>query len=737
MTPLHRRAFLGGVVALCAKSARAAVDDKAPGTTTTFGHSMQGEAFDEGPRRRAALLAGMGTIEFPVTSRHREVRKFVEQGIGQIHAYWYYEAERSFRHAASLDPRCAIAYWGMALANANNLDRAKRFLGLAVERMPGASERERMHIEALRAKIDPVDPKADRRQGYVAALRALVERHPFDLEAKAFLGHELMQASFSQAGRWNPAERLSAIAATREVDRLFQEILDSAPMHPVHHYRIHLWDFDSGRPYALDSAAACGASEAGIAHMWHMCGHTYSGLRRYSDAAWCQEASARVDHAHQIAAGLLPDQIHNYAHNNQWLVENLIYLGRAKEAIRVARDMVELPRHPRWNTLGGGGSAESGRNRLLQALDAFEAWDDALKILADGLLDDGGNERLRFGRLRLAAIAAIERRRPDAAARVAELEAMAAKPGEPPAGVDAGQWRNALAEVAVRRALAGGDTVRAAQALESAPGLDATTRARLAIRAGKSDMALAASKSAVDSGPGRAVPLALSVDALARSGTDKAARDAFELLRTTAGNADLDAAPFASLAVWARSIGAPADWRKPAPRAADFGARPSLDTLGPLTWAPPKAPAFRLPAGDGGVVDLKAARGDARAVLVLFFLGGACERCRKQLDAFAPLDAAFREIGVRLVAISTDDRKGAAETRTATGAAYPFPILADPRGGVFKRYGAWDDFEDMALHGAFLVDRKGRMRWRDTGAVPFADATFLLGEARRLLDLKV
>jgi hypothetical protein len=41
----------------------------------------------------------------------------------------------------------------------------------------------------------------------------------------------------------------------------------------------------------------------------------------------------------------------------------------------------------------------------------------------------------------------------------------------------------------------------------------------------------------------------------------------------------------------------------------------------------------------------------------------------------------------------------------------------------------------MPLHGAFLIDAKGLIRWQDIGYQPFKDVPFLLGEAKRLLQL--
>ena len=63
-------------------------------------------------------------------------------------------------------------------------------------------------------------------------------------------------------------------------------------------------------------------------------------LERWNDAAWQQGAAARVDHAHMLRAHLYPDQIHNFAHNSEWLVRTLNHVGRVREALAIAANLV-------------------------------------------------------------------------------------------------------------------------------------------------------------------------------------------------------------------------------------------------------------------------------------------------------------------------------------------------------------------------------------------------------------
>src|SRR5260370_42544533 len=175
----------------------------------------------------------------------------------------------------------------MGKANTKSAKRAKDYRAEAAKRKMGIAEGESQYIDALDA-FHKADAKQDkeRHEALAKALERIIYKNPTDIEAKALLGLQL----------WLNRSHGTPIASHLAVDALLKEVLAVEPLHPCHHYRIHLWD-DERPQNALDSAARCGQAAPAIAHMWHMSGHIFTDLHRYADAAWQQEASSRVDHA--------------------------------------------------------------------------------------------------------------------------------------------------------------------------------------------------------------------------------------------------------------------------------------------------------------------------------------------------------------------------------------------------------------------------------------------------------
>jgi peroxiredoxin/tetratricopeptide (TPR) repeat protein len=727
-------------------------------TSAAEGHSIHGEVFNEGPRQAAVLMEGVGRVQFPVTTVSEEGRKFFVQGVAQLHGFWYFESERSFRQAAMLDPGCAMAYWGMAMSNRSNARRAKGFSQEAMKRKEQVSQREQLYIEAfdrfIHAKHEEDDEKTKRAETYITDLENLICEFPEDLEAKAFLCEFL----------WS-SRKETKLTSYLPVDAMIQDILDSEPLHPAHHYRIHLWDTKKSER-ALESAARCGLAAPAIAHMWHMPGHTYSKLHRYHDAVWQQEASARVDHAHMMRYGILPDQIHNFAHNNEWCIRNMVKIGRVQDAIRLAQNMISLPQHPKYNRIDKSGSFQYGRKRLREVLLAFGMFDELIRLSETVWLESSGDETDDLARSRSLGIALTatggigaaqdiraalqetldtestkKRTAGDAAEKKArdskkdDKEATKArqdaekKPQERIAAL-----QKAIDEIDGRLAMQAGQYDKAAELLKKADDVRVEDLVSLHLLAGHEKEALQAAQNDVKANPGEFLPLAVQTDVLFRIGRHEEAKASFMDLQKVSSAADPDIPISHRMTEIARSLGMSTEWKLPRDVPSDIGARPTLDTLGPFRWKPISAKPSTLVDSDGKSRSLNDYRG--QPVVVIFYLGSGCLHCVEQLTAFSKRHDEFKNAGLQVVAVSTDRQTHLKRAITDVDGGFPFPLLADPELTVFRDYRCVDDFERMALHGTFLIDANGMVRWQDISFEPFTDLNFLLKEADRLMKLE-
>lgn len=720
------------------------------------GHSVHGEVFNDGPRQSAYLMDGCGIVRFPVTTSNADARKFIEQGVAQLHGFWYFESERSFRQAAMLDPDCATAYWGMAMSNRSNDMRAKGFIAEAVKRKDKVEKRERMLIEAfdrfINAKTENDEQKKQRADQYVSDLEDILIEFPDDIETMAFLCEYF----------WSGKRDGLHMASNLSIDAMIQDVLDVEPLHPAHHYRIHLWD--SKKPeLALKSSALGGLTSPSIAHMWHMPGHIYSKLHRYHDAVYQQEASARVDHFHMMHDRVLPDQIHNFAHNNEWCIRNMISIGRAHDAEDLARNMLSLPRHPKYNAIAKSGSFKYGRDRLINVLQSFEMYETLAALRGTTWLDDTGDadEDLRRDRAIGSALAATgdavnaavyrdrlqklldeEKQKQTAAVTEAESKAREAKSDDKAiekAKQDAENKFKGKIE-GLEKGTFEIDARIAARKEEHEKALDLFTKAGVSsdeliaamIRAGKSEDAAKKAAENVKSDPGVVRALGSQVEALFSVGRKDESKAAFEQLRKISSTIDLDVPPMARLAPIAAEFGYAADWRLPHEVPGDIGTRPNLDSLGPFRWSPGNAPEWALPDPDGNTRTLSEYHG--RPVIVVFYLGYGCLHCAEQLQAIATKHADIRAAGFEVIAVSTDKQENLKRACENLEKVFPFPLVADPEMTIFREYRCYDDFEKAALHGTFVIDGQGKVRWQDISYEPFMDTDFLIKEGQRLIS---
>lgn len=325
-------------------------------------HQVPPEAAME---RTAPLLEGMGNLNHPVTTDNALAQRFFDQGLTLAFGFNHWEAERSFREAARLDPDCAMAYWGIALVLGPNINaamedeavpKAYRAIQQALELAPRASAKEQAYIQALAKRYAP-ESVVDRKpldSAYAEAMGEVAKRYPDDADATALYAEALMDLHpwdyWEADGRPKPW--------TPKILRVLESGLQRWPEHPgLNHFYIHAVEASAHPERALPSADRLLHLVPGIGHLVHMPGHIYIRTGRYADVVTANELAIEADKRYlnqSRAQGLYP--IGYVPHNQHFLSAAAAMAGMSEKALSAARQLASrqdpaLMREPGYGTL--------------------------------------------------------------------------------------------------------------------------------------------------------------------------------------------------------------------------------------------------------------------------------------------------------------------------------------------------------------------------------------------------
>ncbi len=292
-----------------------------------------------------AKMTGLGDLHHPVSTKNAEAQEFFDQGLRLIYAFNHDEAARSFQKAAELDPKLAMAYWGIAEAvgpNYNDPASEDRFkqaheaIQKAVDMSGHASDAERGYISAM-AKRFPADPKSDLRKAaedYRDAMRDVVKNNPDDLDAATLFAEAGM--NLHPWGLWHsdgtPEEGTQEIVATLE------SVMKRDPNHlGALHYYIHTVEASNSPERALAAANRLAALAPGAGHIVHMPAHVYIRTGDYAAAVKTNEEAAAVDRAYIKSSGvqgIYPMMY--YSHNLHFIAMCSAMVGDYAEAYKAA-----------------------------------------------------------------------------------------------------------------------------------------------------------------------------------------------------------------------------------------------------------------------------------------------------------------------------------------------------------------------------------------------------------------
>jgi tetratricopeptide (TPR) repeat protein len=258
------------------------------------------------------MMTGLGDLHHPVSTKNPAAQGFFDQGLRLIYAFNHDEAARSFQKAAELDPKLAMAYWGVAEAvgpNYNDPASEDRFkqaheaIQKAVELSGNASEAERGYIQAL-AKRFPADPKSDLHKAagdYRDAMREVVKNNPDDLDAATLFAESAM--NLHPWGLWHPDG--TPEEGTQEIVDTLESVIKRDPNHlGALHYYIHTVEASNSPERALAAANRLASLAPAAGHIVHMPAHIYIRTGDYAAAVKTNEQAAAVDRAYIQRTGV-------------------------------------------------------------------------------------------------------------------------------------------------------------------------------------------------------------------------------------------------------------------------------------------------------------------------------------------------------------------------------------------------------------------------------------------------
>lgn len=227
--------------------------------------------------------AEIGHFHYKVATKSKQAQALFNQGLAMIYGYQYGGAKRSFQQAAQADPDCAMAYYGIALANGPTINTpdvedpaaqaAMKALDQA-DKAKNATPLERELIAAERARFTVPAPKdrAALNKAYADAMREVWKRHPKDANVGSLFADALIDEH--PWDQWTPDGQPKA--GTEELMATLDKIikLDRRHPHALHLY-IHAYEASPFPQKALFSADGLENLQPGLGHMQHMPCHIY------------------------------------------------------------------------------------------------------------------------------------------------------------------------------------------------------------------------------------------------------------------------------------------------------------------------------------------------------------------------------------------------------------------------------------------------------------------------------
>jgi hypothetical protein len=323
--------------------------------------------------RAATSPDQLGTVEFP-NSCNAAAKPSIISGVAFMHSFQYQQSEEAFEQAAKADPKCAIAFWGEAMARYHQLWDNPDAIALTkgrdelaeAQKLKTGTPLERGYIDAAAAyfKKDPKLTYADRTRAYSEAMAKVHASNPDDVDASTFYALSLVSLAYK--------DEKDAYDLRKQALAILQPLFLSHPNHPgVAHYIIHAADTPQLASQGLDAARAYAKIAPDSSHALHMPSHIFVRLGLWQESADSNIAASNAAAEAEKAHG---GEDHYQFHAMDYLAYSYVQMGQAAKADAVLADLKNVP--------GASAHHIATRQSYLDARNALDLhrWKDAAAL---------------------------------------------------------------------------------------------------------------------------------------------------------------------------------------------------------------------------------------------------------------------------------------------------------------------------------------------------------------------
>ncbi len=315
---------------------------------------------------------GYTYLHHPVSTDIPAAQAAFDRGLTLSFAYQFDEAEQAFRQAARLDPTLAMAWWGIGLGMGPNIneeptpektvtaaDALDRATLLAGKR---ATEIESEYVAALSTRYTAsLNPDFDHlAASYRDAMRALVQKHPDDADARALFAEAIMDLHPWRL--WNTSGEPEP--GTQELVNDIESGLRGQPNHlGLLHFYIHAVEASDNpaRAFAAAHRLAALPMEPAAAHLVHMPAHIYMRVGDWEAAVQANEHATH--HALDYRLSNNPKTQRACSHCADFLSYAYMMQGNEAQARRAAENYQKMSDDP---------------TNAIAVLVRFRKWDEML-----------------------------------------------------------------------------------------------------------------------------------------------------------------------------------------------------------------------------------------------------------------------------------------------------------------------------------------------------------------------